>query len=87
MAAVLILTVIPASIKVGQPVVEHACFLITQKLLETGEVIYMPVMILVAERSVGVINRGPLRQNADNSIHRWEPDTPSMCAIIDPRLD
>lgn len=38
LAAVLILTVIPASVKVGEAVIEHCCFLITQKLLEVGEV-------------------------------------------------
>ncbi|KAJ4473613.1 clathrin-coated vesicle protein [Lentinula aciculospora] len=38
LAAVLILTAIPPSIKIGQPVVEHCCFLISQKLLETHEV-------------------------------------------------
>ncbi|KAJ7717234.1 hypothetical protein DFH07DRAFT_947473 [Mycena maculata] len=37
LAAVLILTVIPTSIKVGAAVIEHCCFLITQKLLDAGE--------------------------------------------------
>ncbi|KAJ7675207.1 armadillo-type protein [Mycena rosella] len=37
LAAVLILTVIPTSIKVGEAVIEHCCFLITQKLLDVGE--------------------------------------------------
>ncbi|TRM58754.1 armadillo-type protein [Schizophyllum amplum] len=30
LAAVLVLTVIPSSVKIGQPVVEHTCFLITE---------------------------------------------------------
>lgn len=38
LAAVLILTVIPTSIKVGEVVIEHCCFLITQKLLDVGEI-------------------------------------------------
>ncbi|KAG6836471.1 hypothetical protein H0H93_007751 [Arthromyces matolae] len=38
LAAVLILTVIPPSVKVSQAVIEHCCFLITQKLLDSGEV-------------------------------------------------
>ncbi|KAJ3781084.1 clathrin-coated vesicle protein [Lentinula aff. detonsa] len=38
LAAVLILTAIPPTTKVGQAVVEHSCFLISQKLLETHEV-------------------------------------------------
>ncbi|KAJ6526020.1 clathrin-coated vesicle protein [Mycena capillaripes] len=37
LAAVLILTVIPQSVKVGEAVIEHCCFLITQKLLDVGE--------------------------------------------------
>ncbi|KAF7337120.1 Clathrin-coated vesicle protein [Mycena venus] len=37
LAAVLILTVIPPSVKVGDVVIEHCCFLITQKLLDVGE--------------------------------------------------
>ncbi|GLB35175.1 putative clathrin-coated vesicle protein [Lyophyllum shimeji] len=37
LGAVLILTVVPRSVKVSQPVIEHCCFLISQKLLEPGE--------------------------------------------------
>ncbi|KAF7308406.1 Clathrin-coated vesicle protein [Mycena chlorophos] len=37
LAAVLILTVIPPTVKVGEPVIEHCCYLITQKLLDIGE--------------------------------------------------
>ncbi|KAL1740521.1 armadillo-type protein [Schizophyllum fasciatum] len=37
LAAVLVLTVVPPSVKVGQPVVEHLCFLLTEKLVETSE--------------------------------------------------
>ncbi|KAF7355790.1 Clathrin-coated vesicle protein [Mycena sanguinolenta] len=37
LAAVLILTVIPPSVKVGEAVIEHCCFLISQKLLDAGE--------------------------------------------------
>ncbi|KAJ7205156.1 clathrin-coated vesicle protein [Mycena haematopus] len=37
LAAVLILTVIPPSVKVGSAVIEHCCFLISQKLLDAGE--------------------------------------------------
>ncbi len=38
LAAVLILTVIPPTVKVGRAVLEHACFLISQKLLDADEV-------------------------------------------------
>ena len=38
LAAVLILTVIPATTKIGQAVLEHCCFLISQKLLDASEV-------------------------------------------------
>jgi len=37
LAAVLILTVIPPFVKVGRVVIEHCCFLITQKLLDADE--------------------------------------------------
>ncbi|KAF8916460.1 clathrin-coated vesicle protein [Mucidula mucida] len=37
LAAVLILTVIPATTKIGQAVLEHCCFLISQKLLDASE--------------------------------------------------
>ncbi|KAK0495924.1 clathrin-coated vesicle protein [Armillaria luteobubalina] len=37
LAAVLILTVIPPTVKVGRAVLEHACFLISQKLLDADE--------------------------------------------------
>ncbi|KAK7064864.1 clathrin-coated vesicle protein [Favolaschia claudopus] len=37
LASVLILTVIPSSVKVGEVVIEHCCFLITQKLLDVGD--------------------------------------------------
>ncbi|KAG6887575.1 hypothetical protein C0992_011744, partial [Termitomyces sp. T32_za158] len=37
LATVLVLTVIPSSIKVSRAVIEHCCFLISQKLLGSGE--------------------------------------------------
>ncbi|TFK60204.1 clathrin-coated vesicle protein [Pluteus cervinus] len=37
LASVLILTVVPPNVKLGQPVVEHCCFLISQKLLEKDD--------------------------------------------------
>ena len=38
LAAVLVLTVVPNWVKIGRPVVEHCCFLITQKLLDGDDV-------------------------------------------------
>jgi len=38
LAAVLILTVTPSWVKIGRAVVEHACFLISQKLSDADEV-------------------------------------------------
>lgn len=38
LATVLILTVVPANVKIGQSVLEHCCFLISQKLLDASEV-------------------------------------------------
>ena len=38
LAAVLILTVLPPTVQVGTAVIEHCCFLISQKLVEGSEV-------------------------------------------------
>ena len=38
LAAVLVLTVIPSWVKVGRAAVEHACYLISQKLSDVDEV-------------------------------------------------
>ncbi|KAF5377759.1 hypothetical protein D9757_008083 [Collybiopsis confluens] len=38
LAAVLILTSVPSTVKVGEPVIEHCCFQISEKLLEAHEV-------------------------------------------------
>ena len=38
LAAVLVLTVVPAWVKVGRAAVEHACYLISQKLSGVDEV-------------------------------------------------
>lgn len=38
LAAVLVMTVVPSWVKIGRPVIEHACYLISQKLLENNEV-------------------------------------------------
>ncbi|KAI8972549.1 ARM repeat-containing protein [Trametes punicea] len=37
LAAVLILTVLPTTVAVGRPVIEHCCFIISQKLVERSE--------------------------------------------------
>ena len=46
LAAVLVLTVIPNWVTVGRAVVEHCCFLITQKLLEEDEVRICPMPVI-----------------------------------------
>ena len=38
LAAVLIMTVVPSWVRIGRAVIEHACYLISQKLLENTEV-------------------------------------------------
>lgn len=38
LAAVLILTVIPPTVRVGRPAIEHCCFIINEKLLDEEEV-------------------------------------------------
>ena len=42
LAAVLVLTVVPVWVKVGKAVVEHGCFLISQKLLDADDVSFIP---------------------------------------------
>ncbi|KAI0830170.1 ARM repeat-containing protein [Trametes gibbosa] len=37
LAAVLILTVLPTTVAIGKPIIEHCCFVISQKLVEGGE--------------------------------------------------
>lgn len=37
LAAVLILTVIPPTAKLGRPAVEHCCFVISQKLVDSND--------------------------------------------------
>ncbi|KAI0776806.1 ARM repeat-containing protein [Trametes elegans] len=37
LAAVLILTVIPTTVAIGRPLIEHCCFIISQKLVDGGE--------------------------------------------------
>ncbi|KAK2467957.1 hypothetical protein APHAL10511_000252 [Amanita phalloides] len=57
LAAVLILTVVPNWVKIGRPVVEHCCFLITQRLLEDEEAIVLTAAhcskTLIAASSLG----------------------------------
>jgi len=38
LAAVLVMTVVPSWVRIGRAVIEHACYLISQKLLENNEV-------------------------------------------------
>ena len=42
LAAVLVLTIVPVWVKVGREVVEHECFLISQKLLDADDVSSIP---------------------------------------------
>ncbi|KAF7309872.1 Clathrin-coated vesicle protein [Mycena indigotica] len=59
LAAVLILTVIPPSVKVGEPVIEHCCYLITQKLLDVGE-LSLPAMHCAKTLIVASTSGNPL---------------------------
>lgn len=38
LAAVLILTILPPTVAIGRPIIEHCCFIISQKLVEGSEV-------------------------------------------------
>lgn len=81
LAAVLVLTVLPATVPVGRPIIEHACFLISQKLVEGGEVRHDRGLDAVPHDSygtLGLIDSRPLRKDAHHGLNVWPPDSPSM---------
>ncbi len=85
LAAVLVLTVIPPTVLVGRAVIEHACFLITQKLLEGDEVCSFgsPVfkMLMITDLPIG----RPMRQNTCHCFVSWEYHAPRMREALDAR--
>lgn len=70
LAAVLILTVIPKSVRIGWAIIEHCCFLISQKLVEADEVISftMDYEHLTHCHVLAVSDRCALRENSDSGI-------------------
>ncbi|KIM48466.1 hypothetical protein M413DRAFT_63181, partial [Hebeloma cylindrosporum] len=63
LAAVLILTVVPSWVKIGRAVVEHGCFLISQKLLDADEASLLAFRLLfkVIDMFLDDPYRSPLR--------------------------
>ena len=95
LAAVLVLTIVPVWVKIGRAVVEHSCFLISQKLLDADEV--SSILVLMASSSFnlnvlhlsgpGMPNGSPLRQDIDISVLLWQSNAKTMYAASHPRLD
>lgn len=71
LAAVLVLTVVPSWVKVGRAVIEHCCFLISQKLSDSDEVtitqLYAQVMLSHVDVP-GLFDGSSLYQNPDTSF-------------------
>lgn len=63
LAAVLILTVVPSWVKIGRPVLEHGCFLISQKLLDADEARFsgFPLIFKVIDMFLDDAYRSTLR--------------------------
>ena len=89
LAAVLVLTVLPATVPVGKPVIEHACFLISQKLVEGSEVsdsdtwlsaCVSVVLVRTHAISVDLIDSCSLREDAYHGIGVGQPGSSPMHA-------
>jgi hypothetical protein len=73
LAAVLILTVIPPSVKVGQGVISRCCFLIAEKLSEAHEVSHIRAVVYLDDISVRIdgFDGSSLREDLDHSVCLW----------------
>ena len=73
MAAVLILTVIPPSVKVGQGIISRCCFLIAEKLSDAHEVSYGHAVGYLDDFPIGTdgIDGSSLREDTDHSVCLW----------------
>jgi hypothetical protein len=70
LAAVLILTVIPPSVKVGQGVINRCCFLIAEKLSDAHEVSRFCAVGYLGNIPIGTDggNSSSLREDIDHSV-------------------
>jgi hypothetical protein len=89
LASVLILTVVPSSVKVGRGVIEQCYFLISQKLLEIDEVkICLPPSESTPTSDFTDISHcRPLRQDPYIGLKLWQSDVAPMRKISPPGDD
>jgi hypothetical protein len=74
LAAVLILTIIPPSVKVGQGVINRCCFLIAEKLSDAHEVSRICAVGYLGNIPIGIDggNGSSLRKDIDHSVCLWQ---------------
>jgi len=89
LAAVLVLTIVPAWVKIGRAVVEHCCFLISQKLLDADDVSSIFSFMVLSHLRLSpffldIPNSGSLRQNIDIGILLRQPNSTTMCTASHP---
>lgn len=90
LAAVLVLTIVPSWVRVGRAVVEHACFLISQKLADSDQVCFMrpSCKSRTHMRGTDLIDGVTLCEDPRPRVGVWEqPYTPPMCQAVDPWSD
>lgn len=69
----LILTVIPPTVKVSRAVLDHCCFLLSQKLADADEVSANVIIVhMDCSRLADLLDRGALHKDADSRIDIWE---------------
>jgi len=73
LAAVLILTVIPPSVKVGQGVISRCCFLIAEKLSDSNEVSHIRVIGYLDNSLIETdgVDGSSLRKDFNHGVCLW----------------
>ncbi len=82
LAAVLILTVLPPTVQVGRPVIEHCCFLISQKLVEGSEVGLQFLLehsrVIEPSNHLGLLDGCTLREDSHHGVDVWQSSSASV---------
>ena len=84
LAAVLILTVLPTTVAIGKPIIEHCCFIISQKLVEGSEVRRgLPLTHLNTHFSTSALfDCSTLCENSHHGFNIREPNSAAMRKAI-----
>jgi len=89
LASVLVLTIVPVTVKVSQAAIDHCCFLICQKL--TVDEVNFPDVLLqgfdISTSGSGFIDRGSLCENIDHRRRLREPAPTAVHEVIAARAD